>query len=104
MEGGTAHGYENNGCAFGVPPPPYIKEGRRRWPVLGVARHGGSPTRTLLLVGFAPFLPTEMGKGKEGRGRWKGGAAPPPLVQFGLGRGRRAPPPVAFLPLSTMAH
>ena len=46
---------------------------------------GGSPTRTPLLVGFAPtFLSHRRGKRKERERERERGAPPPPLVQFGL--------------------
>ena len=73
---------------WGAPLPPHIKEEGRRPPALG-ARHGGSPTRTPLLVGFGPSLfPFFIGGEKEGVGEGEGkrerGAPPPPLVLFGL--------------------
>ena len=70
----------------------YIKEGGRR-----PAAKEGAP--------FDPpsFQSTEGGKGKGEREKERGGHAPP-LVQFALGKGGRAPPPVACLLSSTMAH
>ena len=55
--------------------------------------------------GAGPFPSNREGeRGKEGEGDGKRGAAPPPLVQFGLGQGGRASPHVACLLSSTTAH
>ena len=106
MEGAPHTAKRTIDVSLGCPLPSYIKEGRRRWPARrGRAKGEGSPTRTPLLVGFAPLPSNGEGKGERGeREKERGGGVPPPLVQFELGRGRRTPPLVAFLPLSTMAH
>ena len=90
MEGGTAHGYDNC-CSFGVPRAPVYKGGGRR-PATKGARHGGSPTRTPLLVGFGPPLFPFSSEGKregegEGECKRKGGWAPSPLSNSGSLRG-----------------
>ena len=73
MEGAPHTAKRILGVPLGCPPPPYIKEGRRRWPALGVARHGGgSPTRTPLLVGFGPLPSNGEGEGERVRlGGWQ---------------------------------
>ena len=55
-------------CTFGVPLPPYIKEGRRRPANKVRARERGVlATRTLVLVGFGPLFSFFWG-GKRGKG------------------------------------
>ena len=75
-----------NLCVYGVPPPPYIKEWRRgrAGPLLWRALGSPTPTRSRI-----PPIPSSRSR-REGRGREKRrkeGAPPPPLVQFGLGKG-----------------
>ena len=67
-------------CAFGVPPPTYIKGGRRRPARGGGAPGGGNPIPSRIRPPFP--IPTRR-RGKEREERRKGG--PAPLVQFGLG-------------------
>ena len=82
----------------------YIKEGEEEAGGQGGCAKGGVLLGLLVQVGFGPLLPIN-GEGKwEGRkGGGKRGAAPPSLVQFGLGQGGCVPPPVACLRSSTMA-
>ena len=99
MEGGTA---QLSVVILGVPLATYIKEGGRE-EVGQVGRARGSPTWTHSPSRIRPpplsFLPLE---GKEGGEKGKeGGGRPPPLVQFGLGRGRR-PLPHGPSPLSQL--
>ena len=76
MEGAPHTAKRTIDLPLGFPPPPYIKEGRRRRPTKRGAPWG-SPTRTPLLVGFAPLFPfLSEGKRKE-RER---GLRPPLLV------------------------
>ena len=68
---------------------------------------GGVLLGLLVQVGFAPpplFLSSTEGKGKGERGGRKEGGRPPPLVQFGLGKGRGAPLMWPFLLSSNKAH
>ena len=82
---------------FGVPLPPYIKEEREE---AGHRGHAMGGNRLGLLVQVAPFLLSEGERGKEREREKERGAAPPPLVQFGLPMGG-APPHVGF-PLSPL--
>ena len=93
MEGGTAHGEEIVCCAIGVPPAAYIKEGGREEAGQVGRAKGGVLLGLLVQVGFGPpfFLYPTGGKAKGERGGRKEGARPPPLVQFGLGKGKGAP-------------
>ena len=90
VEGGTTHGWERSTdqlVSRGAPLPPYIKEQGGEAAGQGGCAKGGVQLGFPILVGF-PFLFQEGEGGKE-RER-KEGAAPPPLVQFGLGKGARA--------------
>ena len=83
---------------FGVPLPPYIKEEREEASPRGVPS-GGDRLGLLVLVSPSFFRRGE--REGDGEGEVKG-AAPPPLVQFGLPWGGATP---CGLPsLSPMAH
>ena len=88
-----------------VPPAPVYKGARgEAGRPLGRAKEGG----ILLLVGVGfPFpSPTrkEEGGRKERERERERGAAPPPLVKFGLLMGGGAPPPGLLPSLSPQAH
>ena len=90
---------------MGCPLPLYIKEqGGEAGRPLGRAKEGG----VLLLVGVElPFpSPTRKREGgrKERERERERGAAPPPLVQFGLLMGGGTPPPRLLPSLSPQAH
>ena len=90
-----------NLCVYGVPPPPYIKEGRRRrGRPQGAHPRGGF----ILLVGidFPHFLVQEGEEGKEERREGTRGGTPSPCpIQTPHG----GAPPTCGLPcLSSMAH
>ena len=79
----------------------YIKEGGREKAGQVWVRQGGVLLGLLVQVGFGPpfsFLPP------EGKVREREGGRPPPLVQFGLGKGRGAPLTWPFLLSSNKAH
>ena len=83
-----------NLCVYGVPPPPYIKEGRR-----GPAGHkgraqGGNPTPSRSR--FPPFLVQVGEEGRRGRGRGKEG--PRPLPKSNSDSSWRGAPPPGLLP------
>ena len=82
-------------------PAPIYKGGEEEAAGQEGARHGGSPTRTPLLVGFAPlFLSDRRGKRKERERERERGPRPLLLVLFKLPRrGARATPPWAYLSL-----
>ena len=66
---------------LGCPPAPVYKGGEEEADQQGARQGEGSPTRTLVLVGFGPtFFPsTGGGKGEgEGEGEGKGGGTPFP--------------------------
>jgi hypothetical protein len=91
----------NDLVSLGCPLPPYIKEGEGE-----AAGPRGAPRCGVLLGLPSPSrIPPPIRSRKGGRERErKEGAAPPPLVQFGLGKGGRAPPHVACLSFSRMAQ
>ena len=72
-----------NLCLYGVPPPPYIKEGRRR-PASPKGRAQGGVEFYSKYELVPPFLVQVGEEGRRGRGRGKEGPRPPPLVLFGL--------------------
>ena len=76
-------------CIWGAPLPPYINEQG------GAAGQGGGAPGGVLLppgVGLPPFLVgLGLGRGKEWRGRRKGGAAPSPCPIRTRGGGARGP-------------
>ena len=76
-----------NLCVYGVPPPPYIKEGRRGPAGLMVRPQGGIPIATRSR--FPPF-PSPSRRGEEGEEEKNGrGLAPLP---YWIGLGGHAPP------------
>ena len=87
----------------GAPLLPYIKEQGGGGGRPGRRRAMGSPTPT---GSRTPPLPcwSRRGEGRRERGKGKGGAAPPLLVQFGPGGRRRVAHLWLPLSLSTKAH
>ena len=89
---------KRNLCVFGVPLPPYIKEGGREAGPLGVCQEYGVLVRIPFL-----FRVGEKERGKErGSRKGQGGRRPLPLVQFGPMGGRHLP--LAYPFFSRMAQ